>query len=56
MCSLMVFFKLASFGIVDRIEGPMAVIEWNLTQFSDVPVWLLPGVQEGDRICMVHPP
>ena len=56
MCSLMLWLGLASVGVVDRVEGPMAVIEWSEGQFSDVPVWLLPGVQEGDRVCLLRRP
>lgn len=55
MCSLMVWLGLASVGVVDRIEGPMAVVEWKNQQFSDVPAVLLPGVKEGDRVCMIRP-
>lgn len=56
MCSVMVWLGLAVSGIVDRIEGPMVVIEWREGAFSDVPLSLLPGVEEGDRICLSRRP
>ncbi len=56
MCILMSLFGLARVGVVDRIEGPMAVVEWAPDSFSDIPIWLLPHVQEGNRICLIGSP
>jgi hypothetical protein len=52
MCILMSLFGLANVGIVDRVEGPMAVVEWAPDSFSDVPTWLLPNAREGDHVCL----
>jgi hypothetical protein len=54
MCILMSLFGLAKVGVVDRVEGPMVVVEWAPDTFSDVPSWLLPTVREGDRICLIE--
>lgn len=38
-------------GVVDRIEGPMAVVEWRAGLLSDLPAALLPaGAGEGDAV------
>ena len=45
------FLGLRLLGTVDRVEGRMAVIEWRLDAFGDLPVALLPvGLGEGDHI------
>ena len=36
---------------VDRIEGPVAIVEWSTDLHIEVPVSLLPpGVHEGDQL------
>lgn len=38
-------------GVVDRVEGPMAVVEWRADCFGDLPLSLLPGgTGEGDQL------
>ena len=38
-------------GVVDRVEGDMAVIEWRVDAFTDLPMDLLPpGTAEGSRL------
>ena len=56
MCILMSLLGLARVGVVDRVEGPMAVVEWSPDSFSDLPTWLFPQVQEGDRVCLIGSP
>lgn len=45
------FLVFGSVAIVDRIEGPVAVLEWRDLSLSEVPVEILPvDVSEGDRV------
>ena len=38
-------------GVVDQIDGPTALVEWQSTELQEVPVtWLPRGVREGDRV------
>ncbi len=47
----------ARVGIVDRIEGEYAVVEWDVDGFADVPLGLLPpGVREGDQVLLPKSP
>lgn len=40
-------------GTVDRIEGSLAVVEWELGELSDVPLQHLPPrIGEGDPVCL----
>lgn len=49
-----VVVALGTLVIVDRIEGPLAVLEWSEEQLTEVPVTALPdGVQEGDRLVLL---
>ena len=49
MISALVVF--GAVAVVDRIEGPVAVLEWHDLTFTEIPVALLPaGAEEGDRI------
>ena len=44
-------FRLRALGVVDRVEGPMAVVEWQIDAATDVPLALLPpDIREGDRL------
>jgi hypothetical protein len=44
-------FAIGTIVVVDRIEGPFAVLEWRDTHLTEVPVSALPaGVHEGDRL------
>ncbi len=44
-------------GTVDRIEGELAVVEWQDGSFSDVPAALLgSSVAEGDSVWLRHRP
>lgn len=56
MCILMSLLGLARVGVVDRVEGPMAVVEWNPESFSVLPHWLFPNLREGDRVCLIGNP
>jgi hypothetical protein len=39
--------------VIDRIEGPLAVVEWRDAHLTEVPVVVLPpGVREGDRVLL----
>ena len=41
---------------VDRIEPPMAVVEWPWGELSDVPLKQLPpDLREGTRLQVVYP-
>ncbi|MCB9779974.1 MAG: DUF3006 domain-containing protein [Alphaproteobacteria bacterium] len=40
-------------GIVDRVEGDVAVIEWSADHWSELPVEALPpGAGEGDALLL----
>lgn len=40
-------------AVVDRVEGPMAVVEWRSDTLADLPLALLPpDVGEGDRLLL----
>jgi hypothetical protein len=56
MCMLMYWLGLARIGIVDRIEGPSIIVEWNIDEFSEIPSFLFPKIQEGDKICLIKTP
>lgn len=47
---LLVFGAVA---VIDRIEGPVAVLEWHDLTITEVPVEVLPpGAGEGDRVLL----
>lgn len=49
-----VFAAMGTLVVVDRIEGPFAVLEWSAEELTEVPVTVLPeGVEEGDRLVFV---
>lgn len=37
-------------GVVDRVEGDFAVVEWRDGSFADLPLALVPGAAEGLEI------
>jgi hypothetical protein len=40
-------------AVIDRIEGPVAVLEWSELGITEVPVEVLPpGAGEGDRLLL----
>ncbi len=44
---------IGAIAVVDRIEGSVAVLEWQDFGVTEVPVELLPpGVGEGDRLLL----
>lgn len=48
--AILVFGAVA---IIDRIEGPVAVLEWNDIGITEVPVEILPPhAGEGDRVVL----
>lgn len=52
--SLLLIFLLPI--TVDRIEPPMAVVEWPWGELSDVPLEQLPpNLREGTRLQVVYP-
>ncbi len=36
--------------IIDRFEGPFAVVEIEEGRFANIPVGLIPGAKEGDIV------
>jgi hypothetical protein len=47
------FLVFGAIAVVDRIEGEVAVLEWQDLTFAEVPVEVLPpGVEEGDRLVL----
>lgn len=50
---LALLFGLRLSGVVDRIEGDFAVVEWAEGDLSDVPLSLLPErIEEGDTLVL----
>lgn len=48
-----ILFVFGAVAVIDRIEGPVAVLEWRDLRFTEVPVEVLPpGANEGDRIVL----
>ena len=54
MCLLMAKLGLALMGVVDRVEGPMVIVEWSTEEFSEIPRVLLPDAEEGQSLCLIH--
>lgn len=47
-------FGLRVHGVVDRVEGDWAVVEWEGRSIGDLPLSALPsGVREGDGVVAV---
>lgn len=47
----LIFCLFQLYGVVDRVEGDLAVVEWRVDAFADLPLALLPPeVGEGDRL------
>jgi hypothetical protein len=43
--------------VIDRIEPPVATVEWSPGAFTDLPLLALPPSREGDALCVrVAPP
>ncbi len=41
-------------GVVDRVEGDLAVVEWSVDAFGELPVALLPpDTREGDHLSII---
>lgn len=52
-----VIAALGTLVVVDRIEGPFAVLEWKEEVLTEVPISALPlGVEEGDRLVLLVRP
>lgn len=50
----LVVLGLRLHGVVDRVEGAWAVVEWEGRSITDVPTAVLPaGVREGDDVVAV---
>ncbi len=46
-------FVFGAIAVIDRIEGPVAVLEWRDMTITEVPVDVLPpGAGEGDRVVL----
>jgi hypothetical protein len=53
MAALALIAGLRMHGVVDRIEGGYAVVEWEGAALGDIPVALLPAdVGEGDKVVL----